>query len=116
MYYSLPPQPIGTAVLKQLSQPPWLILKFVKQHAPHTLQPARYCLHATVPFSWPQLCGVMHLQVAMQLPGVCEPARFGAHLPVDESQLQHVGGGSVQQSLMAFDTPQASNVTVPPSL
>ena len=54
--------------------------------------------------------------VHLQLSGVCEPARSAAHLPADESQLQHVGGGSVQQSPMAFDTPQASKVTVPPSL
>jgi hypothetical protein len=59
---------------------------------------------------------VVVVVVHLQLPGVCEPARSAAHLPADESQLQHVGGGSVQQSLMAFDTPQASNVTVPPLL
>jgi hypothetical protein len=57
------------------------------QHWSHTLQPLMGVLHSVVPFSWPQLCGTIHLQVSMQLPGVCEPARSAAHLPTDESQL-----------------------------
>jgi hypothetical protein len=31
--------------------------------------------------------GVGLVQVAMQLPGACEPARSAAHLPTEESQL-----------------------------
>ena len=63
------------------------------QHMSHTLQPVIAWLHATVLFSWPQLWGVTHLQVAMHSPGDSLPLGSGAHRPVVELQLYRTGVG-----------------------
>ena len=42
------------------------------------------------------------------------PAPLGLFFGGECEWFEHVSGGSVQQSRMAFDTPQTSNVTVPP--
>ena len=49
-------------------------------------------MHATVPFSWPQLRGVTHLQVEMHSPGDCVPLGSSAHWPVAALQLYTTSG------------------------
>ena len=64
------------------------------QHWSHTLQPLMGVLHSVVPFSWPQLCGTVHLQVAMHSPGDSEPSGSGAHWPAVVLQLYMTGVGA----------------------
>ena len=64
------------------------------QHWSHTLQPLMGVLHSVVPFSWPQLCGTLHLQVAMHSPGDSEPSGSGAHWPAVVLQLYMTGVGA----------------------
>jgi hypothetical protein len=47
--------------------------------------------HAAVPFSWPQLCGVTHLQLAMHSPGDSDPFGSGLHWPTVALQLYVTG-------------------------
>ena len=62
------------------------------QHMAHTLQPVTGLLHEMVLLCWPQLCGVTHVQVAMQSPGACVPCASCAHWPVVALQLYMTAG------------------------
>ena len=49
------------------------------QHASHALRPTVAVLHAMVLFSWRQLCGTTHLQLAMHPPGDWVPCGSAVH-------------------------------------
>jgi hypothetical protein len=100
--------PFGTGTAKQPSHESCSVSHGL-QHLSHTLQPLMMTVpHATVPFSWPQLCGTMPLQVAMHSPGACVPRGSSMHCPVVELQLYiraSVGAGVAQ---LAMHSPGAS--------
>jgi hypothetical protein len=67
---------------------------YVWQHASHTLHPVMIAPHAAVLLRWPQLCGVTHLQLAMQSSADCEPCGSRTHWPAVALQLYVVGVGA----------------------
>ena len=71
---------------KQPSQDACTVIQGL-QHTPHTLHVVITSPHAAVPFSWPQLCGVTHLQLAMQSTGDSEPLGSSTHWPIVALQL-----------------------------
>ena len=61
------PQPLGAGVAKHVSQDNWSLANHGLQQVLHTLQLLTTVPQADVPFSWPQLCGTVHLQCAMHV-------------------------------------------------
>jgi hypothetical protein len=112
---TVPPHPFGTGAAKQPSQDDCTVIHGL-QHMSHTLHPVITAPHAAVLLRCPQLCGVMHLHVAMHLPGDWDPLRSSMHCPVVELQVYigtvHVGGPNGASHWVLFGGRGHSNMFV----